>query len=189
MAGADRDRMGDFVDRDGTDTPLCRSQCNPDTRGNRPRSAAWSGAGCPGVGYPGGKPSRAAWRVRPRPAGTARWRGRARPGAQRARDHRAAQDPSIALSGGERRRVEIARRAVRWYRPHRGRRHPGSGAPPQRTRHRCADRRSQLPKETWPDCDDCTCERRFDCRYLETFNCDACRHFPSSLNDRPNNVV
>ena len=62
--------------------------------------------------------------------------------------------PSIALSGGERRRVEIARALARWpaelhaarrafrrHRPDRGRRHPGAGAPPQGAWHRRLDHR------------------------------------------------
>ena len=60
------------------------------------------------------------------------------------------KSPSIALSGGERRRCEIApragdlselhasRRAFRRHRPHRGGRHPGSGEAPEAAR----DRRS-----------------------------------------------
>ncbi len=63
--------------------------------------------------------------------------------------------PALALSGGERRRVEIARalatqpalhparRAARRHRPDRGGRDPRSRLPPEGSRHRRADHRSQ----------------------------------------------
>ena len=66
--------------------------------------------------------------------------------------------PSIALSGGERRRVEIARalgdaaelhaarRTVCRHRPDRRRRYPGAGAPPDQSRHRRADHRPQCAR-------------------------------------------
>ena len=70
--------------------------------------------------------------------------------------------PAIALSGGERRRVEIARalatpadlhaarRAVRRHRPDRGGRHPGAGAAPDPARHRRPDHRPQRARDAGP---------------------------------------
>ena len=67
--------------------------------------------------------------------------------------------PSISLSGGERRRLEIARalasrpefhaarRALRRRRPDRGVRHPAAGAPSHRARHRRADHRPQCARD------------------------------------------
>ena len=68
--------------------------------------------------------------------------------------------PSIALSGGERRRVEIARalgdaaelhaarRTLCRHRPDRRRRYPGAGAPSDQSRHRRADHRPQCAGNT-----------------------------------------
>ena len=67
--------------------------------------------------------------------------------------------PALALSGGERRRVEIARalasqpqlhparRAARRHRPDRRRRHPRPGHAPEGSRHRRADHRSQRARD------------------------------------------
>ena len=71
--------------------------------------------------------------------------------------------PSIALSGGERRRCEIARalagaadlhaarRALRRHRPDRGRRHPEPRPAPDQPRHRRADHRPQRARDAGPD--------------------------------------
>ena len=69
--------------------------------------------------------------------------------------------PTIALSGGERRRVEIARalaiaaelhaarRALCRHRPDRGRGHPAAGEAPDLSRHRRFDHRPQCPRDAW----------------------------------------
>ena len=70
---------------------------------------------------------------------------------------------SVALSGGERRRCEIARalanrpqlhaagRTLRRHRPDRGRRHPRPGAAAQEARHRRAHHRSQRARDLGTD--------------------------------------